>query len=64
MLTADVLSTTSPGQSTTDKIAQWETENASRIGRAGRTLGELTRSAAGDLAGLSVAAREMRSLIR
>ncbi|TKV61255.1 NAD-glutamate dehydrogenase [Nakamurella flava] len=64
LLTADVLSTTSPEQSADDKIRQWETENASRIGRAGRTLGELTRSAAGDLAGLSVAAREMRSLIR
>jgi glutamate dehydrogenase len=64
MLTADVLSTTTPGQDAADKIAQWETENASRLARARTTLTEIAQSAAGDLAALSVAAREVRSMIR
>ena len=64
MLTADVLSTTSAGQQPADKIAQWETENASRLARARTTLTEIAQSAAGDLAALSVAAREVRSMIR
>ncbi len=64
MLTADVLSTTSPGQHPADKIAQWESENASRLARARTTLTEIAQSAAGDLAALSVAAREVRSMIR
>jgi glutamate dehydrogenase len=64
MLTADVLSTTSPGQDAADKIAQWENENASRLARARRTLTEIFRSSAQDLAALSVAAREVRTMIR
>ncbi len=63
-LTADVLSTTSTGQSPADKIAQWEAENESRLSRARITLTEIANSSARDLAALSVAAREVRSMIR
>ncbi|WP_212754626.1 NAD-glutamate dehydrogenase [Nakamurella aerolata] len=64
LLAADVLSTTEASQSVTEKIAQWETENASRLARSRSTLSEIAGSAAGDLAALSVAAREVRSMIR
>ncbi|HEY5116320.1 MAG TPA: NAD-glutamate dehydrogenase domain-containing protein, partial [Nakamurella sp.] len=64
MLTADVLSTTSGEQDAQHKIAQWEQENASRLARARRTLGEIAAVSGGDLAALSVAAREIRSMIR
>ncbi|MGS0684405.1 NAD-glutamate dehydrogenase [Nakamurella sp. GG22] len=64
LLTADVLSTTSPNQDAQHKIAQWEQENSSRLARARRTLGEIASVAGGDLAALSVAAREIRSMIR
>ncbi|HEY4993960.1 MAG TPA: NAD-glutamate dehydrogenase domain-containing protein, partial [Nakamurella sp.] len=64
LLTADVLSTTSGDQDALRKIAQWETENAARLARARRTLGEIAALAGGDLAALSVAAREIRSMIR
>ena len=40
LLSADVLSTTSPDR-TPAKIDQWESENASRLARARRTLGEI-----------------------
>jgi glutamate dehydrogenase len=64
MLTADVLSTTSGAQDAFSKINQWEAENASRLARARRTLGEIATVSGGDLAPLSVAAREIRSMIR
>ena len=41
LLTADVLSTTSGDQDAQRKIEQWEDENASRLARARRTLGEI-----------------------
>jgi glutamate dehydrogenase len=54
-----------PGQSAEQKIENWERANASRLGRARAALDELG-SAAGqmDLAMLSVAARQIRSMIR
>ena len=64
LLTADVLSTTSPDQDAPAKIEQWESENESRLARARRTLGEIAAVAGADLAALSVAAREIRSMIR
>jgi glutamate dehydrogenase len=64
LITADVLSTTESGSDADAKIAQWDQQNASRLERARATLGEIARSGAGDLAALSVAAREIRSLIR
>jgi glutamate dehydrogenase len=64
LLTADVLSTTSPDQDASAKIAQWENENSSRLARARTTLTEISDTAAQDLAALSVAAREVRTMIR
>jgi len=63
-ITADVLSTTVPDQPAADKIAQWEGENRFRLERARTTLGEIAKSGAGDLAALSVAAREIGSMVR
>ena len=51
-------------QDAKSKIAQWESENASRLARARRTLNEIAAISGGDLAALSVAAREIRSMIR
>jgi len=64
LITADVLSTTESGSEPGVKISQWEQQNASRLERARATLGEIAEAGAGDLAALSVAAREIRSLIR
>jgi glutamate dehydrogenase len=64
LLTADVLSTTSPDQDAQAKIEQWEKQNKSRLARARRTLGEISQVSVTDLAELSVAAREIRSMIR
>ena len=64
MLTADVLSTTSPGTPAAAKIGEWEEQNSSRLARARATLSEIARAGAGDLAALSVAAREVRAMIR
>ena len=64
MIAADVLSTTEPSTPAADKIAQWEEQNASRLARARATLTEIARAGAGDLAALSVAAREIRTMIR
>jgi len=64
LLTADVLSTTSPEQDAQAKIEQWEKQNKSRLARARRTLGEISRVSVTDLAELSVAAREIRTMIR
>ena len=64
LLTSDVLSTTSAEQDAQAKIEQWEKENKSRLARARRTLGEISRVSVTDLAELSVAAREIRSMIR
>ncbi len=63
-ITADVLSTTTADQDATAKIEQWESENRFRLERARITLGQIAQSGAGDLAALSVAAREIRSMIR
>jgi len=63
-ITADVLSTTASDQDTAAKIAQWEDENRFRLERARVTLGQIASSGAGDLAALSVAAREIRSMAR
>ncbi len=64
MVTADVLSTTDSQGSATAKIEQWEEQNASRLARARATLAEITDAGVTDLAALSVAAREIRTVIR
>ncbi|WP_026066145.1 NAD-glutamate dehydrogenase [Actinoalloteichus spitiensis] len=60
----DVLRSSEPGDAAADKIAQWEQANASRLARARSTLREIDRSGRNDLATLSVAARQIRSMVR
>ncbi len=64
LITADVLSTSGPDQDVESKIEQWESENAARLARARSTLAQIADAGAGDLAALSVAAREIRSMLR
>lgn len=60
----DVLAVGEPDENGVEKIAEWEMTNSSRIGRARRTLTELYESGEHDLATLSVAARQIRSMTR
>ena len=64
LITADVLSTTSADQSAQAKIDQWESENVNRLSRARVTLRQINDVSPADLAALSVAAREVRTMIR
>ena len=60
----DVLAVGEPDETGEQKIAEWEHSNSSRIGRARRTLTEINGGDARDLATLSVAARQIRSMTR
>ncbi|HTI75400.1 MAG TPA: NAD-glutamate dehydrogenase [Mycobacterium sp.] len=60
----DVLAVGEPDESGEEKIAEWETTNSSRVSRAQRTLTEIYGSGELDLATLSVAARQLRSMTR
>jgi glutamate dehydrogenase len=60
----DVLAVGEPDENGEEKIAEWETTNSSRVSRAQRTLTELYESGELDLATLSVAARQLRSMTR
>ncbi|HET6731307.1 NAD-glutamate dehydrogenase [Mycobacterium sp.] len=60
----DVLAVGEPDESGEEKIAEWETTNSSRVSRARRTLTEIYESQEHDLATLSVAARQIRSMTR
>ncbi|MGV0992117.1 MAG: NAD-glutamate dehydrogenase [Mycobacterium sp.] len=60
----DVLAVGETGETGEQKIAEWEHSNSSRVGRARRTLTEINQSEAYDLATLSVAARQIRSMTR
>ncbi|GGK64520.1 NAD-glutamate dehydrogenase [Nocardia camponoti] len=62
-LTLDVLSGGDPEESADEKIAYWESKNQSRLGRARAALSELFESGTHDLATLSVAARQVRSMV-
>jgi glutamate dehydrogenase len=53
-----------PEESAEQKIAEWEQINGSRVHRARRTLTEIYAGDARDLATLSVAARQIRSMTR
>ncbi len=64
MITADVLTMTDPAAEVMDRIEQWENQSAARLIRARTTLQEIAEAGAGDLAALSVAASEVRSMIR
>jgi glutamate dehydrogenase len=60
----DVLAVGEPDESGEQKIAEWEQSNRARVHRARRTLAEISSSGARDLATLSVAARQIRSMTR
>ncbi|MEV0103736.1 NAD-glutamate dehydrogenase domain-containing protein, partial [Nocardia sp. NPDC050789] len=62
-LTLDVLSAGDPEETAEEKIAYWESKNQSRLGRARSALSELFESGTHDLATLSVAARQVRSMV-
>jgi glutamate dehydrogenase len=60
----DVLAVGEPDESGEEKITEWEHMSASRVERARRTLIEIHQSGQLDLATLSVAARQIRSMTR
>lgn len=60
----DVLAVGETEETGEQKISEWERSNASRVDRARRTLTEINQSDARDLATLSVAARQIRSMTR
>ncbi|GAA2817073.1 NAD-glutamate dehydrogenase [Saccharopolyspora taberi] len=63
-ITIDVLRTSEPEDSPDDKISRWEAANASRLGRSRSALEEIKKSGRLDLATLSVATRQLRSMVR
>ena len=60
----DVLAVGEPDETGEEKIAEWETTNSSRVARARKTLTEIKQDEMQDLATLSVAARQIRSMVR
>ena len=60
----DVLAVGEPEETGEQKIQEWELTNSSRIDRAQRTLHEIHTEGQRDLATLSVAARQIRSMTR
>ncbi|MEV4643846.1 NAD-glutamate dehydrogenase [Saccharopolyspora sp. NPDC049357] len=63
-ITVDVLRTSEPEESSEEKIARWESTNAARLARANSSLEQIVSSGRLDLATLSVAARQLRSMVR
>ncbi|MTD13467.1 NAD-glutamate dehydrogenase [Nakamurella sp. YIM 132087] len=63
LLTADVLTATPDDADTLERIREWEVRKAGALARARSTLGQIAAGSAGDLAALSVAASEVRTLI-
>ncbi len=61
-LTITVLDLTGPDESAAEKIAHWESTHRSRIARARAMLDEIHTGPGHDLATLSVAARQIRSM--
>ncbi|MEB3061717.1 NAD-glutamate dehydrogenase [[Mycobacterium] zoologicum] len=61
-LCRDVLAVGEPDEDGVQKIAEWESTNGSRVERARRTLTQIYDSEQRDLATLSVAARQIRSM--
>jgi glutamate dehydrogenase len=62
-LTMNVLVGGDPDEDPQEKIAEWESTNQSRLGRARTALAEIFESGTYDLATLSVAARQVRSMV-
>lgn len=63
-LVLDVLAESEPGESPKEMIADWEASNASRLERSRAALEEIFASGSLDLATLSVAAQQIRSMVR
>ncbi|RAS64643.1 glutamate dehydrogenase (NAD) [Lentzea atacamensis] len=63
-ITLDVLRASDLGDTASEKIAKWEQANASRLARSRGALEEINRVRQLDLATLSVAARQVRSMVR
>ncbi len=63
-LCLDILEVGEPDETAEQKLAEWEQCNGSRVSRARRTLAEIYAGDARDLATLSVAARQIRSMMR
>ena len=64
LLTLDLLGGSEPDESPDEKIEQWEQTNSSRLERARTSLMEIAVAGALDLATLSVAVRQVRSMVR
>ncbi len=60
----DVLAVGEPDETGEQKVEEWELSNSSRVTRARRTLNEIYEDGEKDLATLSVAARQIRSMTR
>ena len=63
-LVLDVFAGAEPGETTAEMIEDWELSNGSRLVRARAALDEIFASGNLDLAVLSVAARQIRSMVR
>ncbi|MGH3623405.1 MAG: hypothetical protein ACRDQ5_16685, partial [Sciscionella sp.] len=63
-ITLDVLRHGDPGEPAKEKIVKWEKSNSARLARARASLEEIDRAGRLDLATLSVAAQQMRSMVR
>jgi glutamate dehydrogenase len=60
----DVMAVGEPDETGEQKIEEWELTNSSRVTRARKTLSEIYEDSERDLATLSVAARQIRSMTR
>ncbi|SDG19471.1 glutamate dehydrogenase [Lentzea fradiae] len=63
-ISLDVLRASDEGDTAAEKIAKWEQANSSRLVRSRGALEEISRVRQLDLATLSVAARQVRSMVR
>ncbi|MGW0037201.1 NAD-glutamate dehydrogenase [Gordonia sp. NPDC003376] len=63
-LTLAILAHSEPDEPASEKIAEWEASNSGRLARVRAMLAEIETSGNLDLATLSVAARQLRSVIR
>ncbi|SKX95262.1 NAD-specific glutamate dehydrogenase [Mycobacteroides abscessus subsp. abscessus] len=63
-LTLTILQSSEPDESAAEKISEWESSHSSRLSRVRTMLADIEQGPELDLATLSVAARQLRSLIR
>ncbi|QNK80497.1 NAD-glutamate dehydrogenase [Nakamurella sp. PAMC28650] len=64
LITADVLTGTDDRLGVSARIESWESQSMAKLARARTTLAQIAAAGAGDLAALSVAASEVRSMVR